>query len=102
MSNYTQETIKAMSTPDLVAAYNTLTGKSIKKFASRAAGERQVLKADGHEVPKASPRAVQRTKKRAARKVAENGELSAAITKSWKDPRVAKARAKRHGVMCEG
>lgn len=35
-------TIANMTTSEMVAEYNTLTGKSIKKFSSRAAGERQL------------------------------------------------------------
>lgn len=38
-------TIKEMKTADLIALYNQLTGKSIKKFSSRAAGEKQVAAA---------------------------------------------------------
>jgi len=34
--------VKTASTAELVAKYNELTGKSIKKFSSRAAGEKQV------------------------------------------------------------
>ena len=37
--------IDEMTTAEMVAEYNTLTGKSIKKFSSRAAGERQLAKA---------------------------------------------------------
>lgn len=39
------KTITEMTTAELVAEYNALTGKSIKKFSSRAAGEKQVLAA---------------------------------------------------------
>ena len=37
--------IAEMTTAEMVAEYNTLTGKSIKKFSSRAAGEQQLAKA---------------------------------------------------------
>lgn len=37
--------IKTMSTAEMVAEYNELTGKAIKKFSSRAAGERQLAAA---------------------------------------------------------
>jgi len=36
--------IKTAKTADLVATYNSLTGKSIKKFSDRATGEKQVAK----------------------------------------------------------
>lgn len=35
--------VAKVTTAELVAKYNELTGKSIKKFSSRAAGEKQVL-----------------------------------------------------------
>lgn len=37
--------IAEMTTAEMVAEYNLLTGKSIKKFSSRAAGEQQLAKA---------------------------------------------------------
>lgn len=37
--------ISQMTTAEMVAEYNLLTGKSIKKFSSRAAGEQQLTKA---------------------------------------------------------
>lgn len=40
-----QSEIATASTADLVATYNHLTGKAIKKFASRGAGESQVANA---------------------------------------------------------
>jgi rRNA maturation protein Nop10 len=39
------KTIAQLTTAEMVAEYNTLTGKSIKKFSSRAAGESQLAKA---------------------------------------------------------
>lgn len=41
----TPEQVNALSTPELIALYNRLTGKSITRFASRAKGASQVLKA---------------------------------------------------------
>lgn len=44
------KTVTEMTTAELVAEYNELTGKSIKKFSSRAAGEKQVQNArDEHK-----------------------------------------------------
>jgi hypothetical protein len=40
----TESEIKSATTTELVEYYNKITGKSIKKFSSRAAGETQVLK----------------------------------------------------------
>lgn len=41
----TLKSITTAATAELVAAYNELTGKAIKKFSSRAAGEKQVAAA---------------------------------------------------------
>ena len=43
--------IKNMSTAEMVAEYNELTGKAIKKFSSRAAGERQLAAARAAAAP---------------------------------------------------
>lgn len=44
--------VKELTTPELIAEYNRLTGKSIKRFSSRPAGEKQVTaaraKVSGH------------------------------------------------------
>lgn len=48
------EQVKSLSTPDLVALYNRLTGKSIKGFHTRSKGEQQVL-AELAKQPKAAP-----------------------------------------------
>lgn len=39
------KTITEMTTAEMIAEYNAITGKSIKKFSSRAAGEKQLAKA---------------------------------------------------------
>lgn len=44
--------IADLTTAELVAEYNALTGKSIKKFSSRAAGEKQVANARAAASPK--------------------------------------------------
>lgn len=43
--------IAEMTTAEMVAEYNTLTGKSIKKFSSRAAGEKQLAAARAANQP---------------------------------------------------
>lgn len=45
MNAKTQKPISEMTTAEMVAEYNKLTDKSIKKFSSRAAGEKQLAKA---------------------------------------------------------
>lgn len=90
--------IATASTKDLVAKYNELTGKSIKKFSSRAAGEKQVLAALQSKVKKeaaSTPAAKASAKKPASKPAADR---SAAIASTWKDPVVAAKRAERTHV----
>ena len=47
------KTITEMTTAEMVAEYNALTGKSIKKFSSRAAGEKQLAKVRSEVSPSA-------------------------------------------------
>jgi hypothetical protein len=46
------KTIAQMTTAELIAEYNALTGKSIKKFSSRSAGESQLVKVRPTTAPK--------------------------------------------------
>lgn len=90
--------VKLASTAQLVAEYNRLTGKSIKKFSSRAAGEKQVqalidkLTASDQlaVVPKKKPKTQANTKVPADR--------SAAISKSWSKRETHDARSSRTQV----
>lgn len=85
--------IKTAKTAELVAFYNEHTGKSIKKFSSRAAGEKQVA-----AILAKMPIAKASSKKEAAPKADEHKNRSAGIAKSWKDPEVAAKRAQRTNV----
>jgi hypothetical protein len=90
--------VKLAQTSQLVAEYNRLTGKSIKKFSSRAAGEKQVqvlldkLTASDQlaVVPKKKPKTKANTKIPADR--------SEAIRKSWSDKATHDARSQRTQV----
>ena len=54
----TEMDMKTLTTAQLVEQYNKATGKSIKKFASRAKGEAQLAKALAAATPKPQPRTV--------------------------------------------
>jgi hypothetical protein len=54
----TPEQVRALRTPELVALYNRLTGKSVKRFSSRSKGEGLVIKALANRPPAASTRVV--------------------------------------------
>ena len=49
MNNIKWRKVSEMATGAMVRQYNDLTGKSIKKFSSRAAGEKQLEKASQEE-----------------------------------------------------
>lgn len=111
-----------LSTKDLVALYNKLTDKTISKFSSREAGERQVnaivkmiTKEERAEAISALGIVEQDTVKPAAAKAPTKvptpaktpkvkkptqpaANRSDAIAASWKDPKVAAKRAERTHV----
>jgi hypothetical protein len=70
---YTKESVKDASTADLIAAYNKLTGKAVKKFASRDKAEAQVLKAQAKgEQPAPKAKGAKQPKATKPRKVSGN------------------------------
>jgi len=105
-----QLAITGMSSAALVAEYNRLTGKNIKKFSSRKAAERQVASArTGKILPltnavegKPEPKKAKAKPKTKVSEKEMREHMSAATKKTWKDEAVAKKRAQRHGVNVEG
>jgi hypothetical protein len=65
--------ISEMTTAELVAEYNEKTGKNIKKFSSRAAGEKQVATLRDHK-------------------------RSISTSETWNNKEIAAKRAERHNV----
>lgn len=65
--------ISEMTTAELVAEYNEKTGKNIKKFSSRAAGEKQVANLREHK-------------------------RSTSTSETWNNEEIAAKRAERHNV----
>jgi len=83
--------VKTATTAELIAEYNRLTGKNIKRFSTRKAGELQV------ERMLNKPNAV-----KAESAPAEHKNRSLAARESWGSSKVAKARSARDGVKVEG
>ncbi|HET8686261.1 MAG TPA: hypothetical protein VFM18_06305, partial [Methanosarcina sp.] len=87
-----------------VAEYNQLTGKSIKKFSSRAAGEKQLEAARKAVAPKKPVPVLSPAKSKGKGKQMEQGKKeinvnrSKAIGDSWNDPAIAEKRTKRDHV----
>jgi len=107
--------VKTATTAELIAKYNELTGKNIKKFSSREAGEKQVLKAMDaaaaantgvrviriSDIPAAQlkqQKTVKQPKTKQPKVAKEPSDRGAAIAASWKDPKVAAKRAERTHV----
>lgn len=82
--------INQMTTSAMVAEYNRITGKCIKKFATRAAGVKQLQAARSQE----KPMQVETKPKNAAR--------SDAVAASWSNKGVKAARSARNGVLVDG
>lgn len=89
--------IADMKTAEILAEYNGLTGKNVKKFSSRKAGEKQLTaaraaKPHSNGTPAATNGDIQ----------PKNKKRSAAQRESWNDAKVAKKRAQRDGVHVTG
>lgn len=91
--------VETMSTSELLVEYNKLTGKHVKRFASRASGEKQVLKAREKAIKNAVEPVVPKKATKTKKPKATSGERSKGIAETWKDPKVAKARAQRTHVV---
>lgn len=110
----TLQIITEMTTSEMVAEYNLLTGKSIKKFSDRKTGERQLTSARQMaetkkllagkpakgEVEAPAPVA-KKEKKPASPRVNIDGR-SAAIKLSWINKDTAEKRASHHKVSVGG
>jgi len=87
--------IDDMTIKEMVAEYNALTGKSIKKFASREAGIRQLRKArETFEPPKKT--------KKTPKSPDQKRSIAEGVADTWTDPHVAAKRSERHGVIVNG
>jgi hypothetical protein len=69
----TPDQVKALSTAELVAKYNALTNKNVKRFATRADGERRVLAAIAQAAAAIAPPAPSVVTARAVRGSASAG-----------------------------
>jgi hypothetical protein len=114
--------IADMSTAEMVAEYNRLTGKTIKKFSTRAAGEKQLAAArsiKAKDMSSAIPTKAASTHLAIGKTIEGNGIVpgmmtvnhpinsksiknarrSAAISETWNDPVIAAKRAQRNAVQ---
>lgn len=99
MNAKTLKPISDMTTAEMVAEYNKLTSKSIKKFSSRAAGEKQLAKArEFMVVAKAVVAGAASVKVVVTKAPAVSNTRSKGISESWNNPEVAAKRAQRHNV----
>ena len=86
--------INTATTAELVAYFNKHSAKPVKKFADRKTAERRVA-ALMATLPK------QELRVKPAKKASPAKDRGEAIAQSWKDKKVAAARATRHAVRVE-
>jgi hypothetical protein len=89
--------ISTATTAELVAFYNQRADKPVKKFADRKTAERRVAALIA-QLPRQELRVKPAAKKAAP---APGKDRGAAIAESWKNKKVAAARATRHAVRVE-
>lgn len=110
--------VKAATMGELLAFFNAHSGKPpVKRFSDRQSAEKRVTKlltTSSDVVPPTAPppkeeEATMAKRKKSAAATRTKGaspkkgvNLSAAIAASWKDPKVAAARAARHQVKVAG
>jgi hypothetical protein len=96
--------VKQMSTKELVEEYNALTGKTIKRFATRQAGERQLeaARAGKGKGKGKGPRPTKPVKVNPQPNKVVTMNRSEAIRESWNDKGIAASRATRDNVAVEG
>lgn len=95
--------IKDMTTAELVAEYNQLTGKNTKRFSTRKAGEKQVAAARGKgSASTATVKPGKVAKVTRTRKPTGTGDRAASVKESWNVRAVKAARSQRDNVKVDG
>lgn len=94
--------IAEMTSVELVEEYNRITGKNIKKFANRAAGIKAVEAAAQRAGVAQQEDNTEKKEKLKPGQVHDPVARAAAISASWANPEVHKARCTHHGVKVDG
>jgi len=94
--------IADMTTAEILAEYNLLTGNSVKRFASRTAAERRLIQARADHEPGPDVRPSDLRASVAEATAAARSAQAEGVAKSWHDPAVRAARAQRNGVEVDG
>lgn len=92
--------ITDMKTSDMVAEYNALTGKSIKKFSSRAAGEKQLTQARAEKIEAMGDDEL--LEALGVKPPAKSLTRADGVRKSWSDKNTHDLRSARHRVAVNG
>ncbi len=100
----TQEEVNAMSEQmdAIVKEYNELTGKSVRRFASLAIGQKRLEEARYKRDNPTAPAPVKAKVKPIKANIAGHVKMSDSVRKSWDNPAIAKRRATRHMALVEG
>lgn len=100
--------INEMTTAQMLEEYNELSGKSVKKFSSRAAGENQLTKiraeklAEQQTEEKQVEQNTQNTESKEVKEVVPARTRSEGVSESWNNEDVAAKRRQRNGVVVRG
>ncbi len=78
---------------DIVEKFNRLTGKNVKRFATKNAAVVALVKAEAE---------AEKAKANAGKKVLKSPNQSAAQKKAWADPKVKAKRSERTEVVVRG
>jgi|9_EtaG_2_1085328.scaffolds.fasta_scaffold10183_2 hypothetical protein len=101
MSRFEYKEVSKMSTAEMVAEYNAIMKKQIKKFSSRANGEKQLIKARASKQGDMHWCDMELKRRRNEEEATQARHRVSVAIRSWQDPEVRAKRAKRHGVVVE-
>ncbi len=86
----------------IVKEYNELTGKSVRRFASLAIGEKRLEEARFKHANPTAPLPAKPKEKPLKPPATKRTKMSDSVRKSWNDSTTAKRRAARHIAFVEG
>jgi len=101
MSRFEYTEVSEMLTAEMVAEYNAIMKKQIKKFSSRVNGEKQLEKARASKQGDLYWCDMELKRRREEETYQVHNQRVFLAVRSWQDPEVRAKRAKRHGVVVE-
>ena len=90
--------IKKLTTKEMLKKYESVTGRAINRFSSRAAGELQLARA----MERAENKLKGKRKMNTTGAAADQAKRSEGTKRSWQDEQINFLRRQRNGVAVEG